>query len=283
MNAHPNPTTGTDQTEPLLAVDHLDVTLGAARIVQDVSLRVRPGEFVALLGANGSGKSTLVRTTVGAIAPTGGMVRLFGEDVTQRRRVAWQRLGYVPQRSTATAGIPATVTEVVGSGLLGAHRFTRPRGAAARIAHALEQVGLAQRASDAVAHLSGGQQQRVLIARALVRDPDLLVMDEPLAGVDTAQQTAFAETMASLAGGGRGVLVVLHETGPLAPLITRAVVLRHGRVVHDGAPPLPAPGHDHPGHSHQHDHAPQLRPRGSEHSALQAGAGLESSDGQEQR
>lgn len=272
---------GTDQ--PFLDITHLDVTLGTARIVRDVSLQVGPGEFVALLGANGSGKSTLVRTAVGAIEPSAGSVRLFGSDITDRRTVPWQRLGYVPQRSTASGGIPATVAEVVGSGLLDARRWRRPAGAAARITDALTQVGLADRASDAVGQLSGGQQQRALIARALVRQPDLLVMDEPLAGVDIAQQAAFAETMAAVATGQRAVLVVLHETGPLEPLITRAVVLRHGRVVHDGAPPPPAPGHDHPAHLHQHEHAPDLHPRGSERSALHAETTLDPASDREGR
>lgn len=251
-------TTSASQGEPALAVEHLDVTLGAARIVQDVSLQVAPGEFVALLGANGSGKSTLVRTVVGAIAPSAGSVRLFGADLAEARRVPWHRLGYVPQRSTATTGIPSTVAEVVASGLLTGAGWRRPKGARARIAAALEQVGLAHRADSPVASLSGGQQQRALIARALVRKPDLLVLDEPLAGVDTTHQESFAATMATVRGSGRAVLVVLHETGPLAPLITRAIVLRHGRVVHDGAPPRPAPGHDSDDHQHLHDHAPDL-------------------------
>lgn len=242
----------------ILAVDHLDVTLTGARIVQDVSLHLHPGEFVALLGANGSGKSTLVRTLVGALPPSAGRVRLFGADITDPRRVPWQRLGYVPQRSTATTGIPSTVTEVVGSGLLTGLGWRRPRQAREKIAAALAQVGLEHRAASPVATLSGGQQQRVLIARALVREPDLLVLDEPLAGVDLAHQEAFARTMAAVRASGRAVLVVLHETGPLAPLITRAVVLRHGRVVHDGAPPRPAPGHDDADHEHLHDHAPDL-------------------------
>jgi zinc transport system ATP-binding protein len=97
-------------------------------------------------------------------------------------------------------------------------------------------VGLSDRRRDGVATLSGGQQQRVLMARALAGDPDLLVLDEPLAGVDLSSQETFADVVAQWRGRGRTVLVVLHETGPLADLITRTVVLRDGRVVYDGAP-----------------------------------------------
>lgn len=246
-----------------LHVSGLDVTLGGSRILTDVNLHVGTGEFVALLGANGSGKSTLVRAIVGAVPIAAGEIQLFGADASQRRSVPWPRLGYVPQRSTATTGVPATVAEVVGSGLLSGLGLRRAPDARQRVRDALDQVGLATRAGSAVAHLSGGQQQRVLIARALVRNPDLLVLDEPLAGVDAGSQQAFAQTMAAVKAAGKSVLVVLHETAPLADLITRAVVLRHGRVVHDGAPPLPAPGHEGTDHYHLHAHTADL-PDGAE-------------------
>ncbi|GMA30980.1 metal ABC transporter ATP-binding protein [Litorihabitans aurantiacus] len=249
------PRTGVEET-PAAVVDvrGLSVDLGGSRILREVDLTVARGEFVALLGANGSGKSTLVRTLVGVLPPAAGTVTMLGADVTRRAGVPWGRIGYVPQRSTATAGVPATVVEVVRSGLLAAGRLRPPRDGEARVRRALARVDLADRADRAVAELSGGQQQRVLIARALARDPELLLLDEPLAGVDAANQESFARTMAGLRDDGVTVLVVLHETGPLAPLITRAVVLRHGAVVHDGEPPRPAPGHDHDDHDHQHPH-----------------------------
>lgn len=238
----------------MVEVSGLSVVLGSARILRDVSLTVRRGEFVALLGANGSGKSTLVRTLIGVLPPAAGTVRMLGADITRRRSVPWDRIGYVPQRSTASAGVPATVLEVVRSGLLSAGRLRPPRDAERRSLAALERVGLADRAHRSVSELSGGQQQRVLIARALARDPEVLLLDEPLAGVDASNQSAFAETMTTLRSEGVTVLVVLHETGPLAPLITRAVVLRHGSIVHDGVPPLAAPGHDGEHHDHLHPH-----------------------------
>jgi zinc transport system ATP-binding protein len=116
-------------------------------------------------------------------------------------------------------------------------------------------VDLADRAKRATHELSGGQQQRVLIARALVRRPDVLLLDEPVAGVDRPSQEAFAATMTRLVDDGMTVLVVLHELGELAPLVRRCVVLRHGRVVHDGAPPTPQAGHEGVTHEHVHPHA----------------------------
>ena len=104
--------------------------------------------------------------------------------------------------------------------------------------------------------LSGGQQQRVLIARALAAEPELLVLDEPTAGVDAGSQDAFAETLRTLVASGVTILLVAHELGPIEPLIDRAVVVHDGRIVHDGAVPRPAGHHAHPGHDHVHPHAP---------------------------
>jgi zinc transport system ATP-binding protein len=237
------------------------VRLGQADIVRGVDLTIDAGEMVALMGANGSGKSTLVRALVGALPLERGTIRLFGAELGRHGSgVPWHRIGYVPQRISVGGGVPATALEVVTSGLLFRGRLRPPRGAAARALGALEQVGLGERAHSSVRDLSGGQQQRVLIARALVRDPDLLVLDEPVAGVDQPSQAAFARTVEGLAGRGLTVLTVLHELGTFAPLVGRAVVLQHGRVVHDGAPLPPAPGHDAADHVHVHPHEPEARP-----------------------
>lgn len=248
----------TETREAVIEARGLHFRAGASHILRGIDLTVERGEVVALLGANGSGKSTLVRALVGINTPSEGTVRLLGEPIGAGRRaapVAWSRIGYVPQRAGAGGGIPSTAQEVVASGLLHGRRLRLPRGWRDQVAAALEQVGLADRVRDPVHLLSGGQQQRILIARALVRAPDLLVLDEPVAGVDVASQEAFADTMGRLVDGGLTVLVVLHELGELEPLVTRAVVLRHGKIVHDGAPPRARHDHDRAGHQHQHPHA----------------------------
>ncbi len=224
------------------------VRLGTSHVLRGVDLQVRRGEVVALLGANGSGKSTLVRTLVGALSPASGSITVPPAD----------RMGYVPQRVSAAGGVPATAQEVVASGLLGPGRLRLPKGWRTRVRDALGLVGLVDRCHDATNHLSGGQQQRVLIARALVREPELLVLDEPVAGVDQPSQEQFAATMTRLVDRGLTVLVVLHELGELAPLVSRCVVLRHGRVVHDGAPPPARNGHAAHDHEHVHPHAAAL-------------------------
>jgi zinc transport system ATP-binding protein len=227
-------------------------------VLRGVSLDVTAGEVVALLGANGAGKSTLVRAALGLVPLYRGEVRLFGTPL--RRFRDWRRIGYVPQRLGAGAGVPATVREVVGAGRLARRGFLRPASPADRAAvgGALGAVGLAERAGDPVGTLSGGQQQRVLIARALAGEPELLVLDEPTAGVDAASQQAFASALGHFVRGRGGtVLLVAHELGALAPLVTRAVVLHHGEIVHSGPVPPPAGHHADPGHEHVHPHAPQ--------------------------
>ncbi|GAA0669288.1 metal ABC transporter ATP-binding protein [Streptomyces thermocarboxydovorans] len=242
-------------TEPVITLRGVRAELGSRPVLRGIDLTVRRGEVVALLGANGSGKSTAVRSIIGQVPAVSGEIELFG---TPRRRFRdWARVGYVPQRTTAAGGVPATVGEVVASGRLARTRFGLFRSAdRAAVQRALEQVGMADRAKDPVDALSGGQHQRVLIARALAAAPELLIMDEPMAGVDLASQEVLAETLRSQVAEGATVLLVLHELGPLEPLIDRAVVLRDGCVVHDGPPPKAVGQHALPGHDHVHPHAP---------------------------
>ncbi|MCS0601427.1 metal ABC transporter ATP-binding protein [Streptomyces sp. LP11] len=241
--------------EPVISLRQVTAELGARPVLRGIDLTVGRGEVVALLGANGSGKSTAVRTIIGQVPVTSGTVELFG---TPRRSFRdWARVGYVPQRTTAAGGVPATVTEIVSSGRLARTRFGVFRRADREaVRGALELVGMADRAKDSVTALSGGQHQRVLIARALVAEPELLIMDEPMAGVDLASQEVLARTLEQQVAAGTTVLLVLHELGPLEPLIDRAVVLRDGCVLHDGPPPRAVGQHALPGHDHVHPHAP---------------------------
>lgn len=242
------------RNEPVISVRGVHAELGSRPVLHGIDFAVGRGEVVALLGANGSGKSTAVRGIIGQVPVSAGTIELFG---TERRRFRdWARVGYVPQRTTAAAGVPATVTEVVVSGRLSRARFGFLRRADHEaVRRALELVGMADRAKDTVTALSGGQHQRVLIARALASEPELLIMDEPMAGVDLASQEVLASTLREQVARGTTVLLVLHELGPLEPLIDRAVVLRDGRVVHDGPPTRPVGQHALPGHDHVHPHA----------------------------
>ncbi|MDU0969020.1 MAG: ATP-binding cassette domain-containing protein [Actinomycetaceae bacterium] len=241
-----------DEVAAPLEVDDLHVTLGSTPILTGISFTVHAGETVALMGPNGSGKSTLVKAIVGINPIHKGRVLFFGEEHPARR--ALSRVGYVPQRIHAGGGVPSTALEVVRSGLLGPGRlFSRP-GDKAKAMAALERVGLADRANQTVQTFSGGQAQRCLIARALVREPELLIMDEPLAGIDATAKDQLADTVAQMKGEGVTMLIVLHETGTLTPLLDYAVSLQAGQIVSIGAPPEPEPGHDRPDHDHVHPH-----------------------------
>jgi len=244
----------------VLRIEHGAVAYGGRPVLRDLNLTVQTGEVVAILGANGSGKSTLVRAALGLVPLAVGSIEMFG--VPQRRFRQWWRIGYVPQRIGAGSGVPATVREVVTAGRLAKRGFLRPARKADRqaVTDAIALVGLAERAGEPVSTLSGGQQQRTLIARALAGEPDLLVLDEPTAGVDAASQEAFARALERFVAGGGTVILVAHELGPLQPVITRAVAVHEGVIAHDGPVPRPAGHHAHPEHDHVHPHAPEDKP-----------------------
>ena len=251
--------------EPVVRIRDGAVALGGRPVLRGIDLTVQQGEVVAVLGANGSGKSTLVRTMMGLVPTSRGEVSLFGTPLDGFHD--WQRIGFVPQRVSATSGVPATVWEVVASGRLARRPFLRPLRAEDRTAvrDAIAAVGLSDRAKDGCATLSGGQQQRVLIARALAGDPDVLVLDEPTAGVDLVSQQAFADALGALVDRGATIILVAHELGPLAPLIGRTVVMRDGRVAYDGAPVATAHELEHAGLAGQGHHHPDLQGRPSDH------------------
>ncbi|MEU8778484.1 metal ABC transporter ATP-binding protein [Streptomyces sp. NPDC048606] len=240
--------------QPVISLRGATASLGSRPVLRGIDLTVRAGEVVALLGANGSGKSTAVRALVGQVPLSGGSLSLFGTDFKRFRQ--WSRIGYVPQRTTAAGGVPATVREVVSSGRLARTRFGILRKAdKAAVERALALVDMEAYADASVNALSGGQHQRVLIARALAVEPELLIMDEPMAGVDLGNQEVLASAVRRQVAEGTTVLLVLHELGPLEPLIDRAVVLRDGCVTHDGPPPEAVGQHALPGHDHVHPHA----------------------------
>jgi zinc transport system ATP-binding protein len=256
------------------------VAIEGRPILRQIDLAVPTGQFVTLLGANGSGKSTLVRALTGLRLLASGQVWLFGTPLAQFHD--WRRVGFVPQRTNASGGVPASVWEVAAAGRLPRRRLFHPASAADRraVSQAIAAVGLAGRERDGIATLSGGEQQRVLIARALAGEPDLFLLDEPMAGVDLGAQQSLADLLAGLKAAGSTVVLVAHELGALAPLVDRAVVMRDGRIIHDGALPSdqdlhqpaygehPAPGGQwrvlDAGHTHHHherpheDHVPHV-------------------------
>jgi zinc transport system ATP-binding protein len=226
---------GTDTAEALVAVTGLTFGYGRVPVIEDVDLTVQLGEFVALVGPNGSGKTTLLKLILGSLEPRAGSVRLFGSDPRDARG---RGLGYVPQRPNLSSEVPVSVREIVESGRLARGRWWRRLRAADRavVEHAVASVGLVELIDRPSNELSGGQQQRAFIARAFASEPSLLVLDEPIAGVDAASQRLFRESLLHLIDEhGAGVLLVSHELSAVADDVDRVVVLKR-RVVFDGTP-----------------------------------------------
>jgi zinc transport system ATP-binding protein len=210
-------------------------------VLRNVDLAVEQGEFVAIAGPNGGGKTTLLRLVLGLEQPTSGRV-----DVRARR------IGYLPQRAEATVDAPITVRELVAAGRASRTRLVGPLtgGDRAAVRVAIDRVGLAAQADRRLAALSGGQQQRAFIAKALSGEPDLLVLDEPTAGVDAEAQEAVASLLDELRRDlAVTILYVSHEFGAVERFVERIVLVRR-ELVFDGRPSeLPAVWHD-PSHAH---------------------------------
>ena len=253
----------------MLAYRRCSIGYDEGPVVHDVDLEVASGDCVALLGPNGSGKTTLVRAALGLATVTSGSLEVLGTPVGDLTRRA--AIGYVPQRHTVTTSVPATVAEVVAVGRLArTDPLTRLLHAARRrdravVAEALDAVGLASRARSSVSELSGGQQRRVLIARALASEPELMLLDEPTAGVDEDSQHALVDVLAALVGRGVSMVIVTHELAAVRGVVDRAVRIVDGRVREDarlreagaGHPRVHAhlPDEDHPCDHHEGDPA----------------------------
>jgi zinc transport system ATP-binding protein len=233
----------------VLAFDQVTFGYGRIPVLREVSLGIGPGEFVAIIGANGSGKTTLMKLGLGLLRPTHGTIRLFGDPVS--RFNDWWRIGYVPQRATASSSVPVSVEEVVRSGLAGRLGSLRRTSRAQRrqLEHVIDLMGLATIRKQAVGTLSGGQQQRTLIARALVTDPELLVLDEPTSGVDADARGVLRESLEHLLRiHGVAVCYVTHDPEGFVGLADRVLEVRAGRVVQCDDPSL---------HHHVHRATPE--------------------------
>lgn len=195
--------------EPALRVDDLTVAYGDKPVLWDVDLTVPAGALMAVVGPNGAGKTTFIKAVQNLVPRAAGDVRIFGQPYERSRR----RVGYVPQRGSVDWDFPTTVRDVVTMGLYASLGWFRRPGAAERrrADEALAQVGLDGLGDRQIAQLSGGQQQRTFLARALVQDADVYLMDEPFQGVDATTERAVIELLRALRDRGRTVLVVHHD------------------------------------------------------------------------
>jgi zinc transport system ATP-binding protein len=227
----------------LIQLSGVAYTYGDSLVLDDVTFAVETGDFFGIIGPNGSGKTTLLKIMLGLLAPTRGSVRLFGVPPAEFRD--WGRLGYVPQKATLDPTLPITAGEVVASGLVSTLRPLQRTGddGRRRALEALALVGMEKHVSARVGRLSAGQQQRVLIARALVSDPTLLVLDEPTGGVDPEAQANLYRLLHHLhVEHGVTVILVSHDIGVVAKEVTRLACLN--RTVVFCGPPAQFLGHE---------------------------------------
>jgi zinc/manganese transport system ATP-binding protein len=211
--------------------DDAAVRLGGRVVWSDVSITVAPAEFVAVLGPNGAGKSTLIKAILGLLPLTSGKAVVLGRPPG----AANAHIGYLPQRRSFDAGTRIRGVDLVQLGLDGA-RWGVPlpglsgrRRAAARVAEAIELVGGTAYAREPIGELSGGEQQRLLIAQALVRRPQLLLLDEPLDSLDLPNQVAVAALVRRICEDeGVAVMLVAHDINPILPYLDQVIYLAGG-------------------------------------------------------
>jgi len=210
-------------------------------VLTDLSFEVPPGTLTAIVGPNGAGKSTLIKTALGLVQPLKGHFEFFGKSF----REVDGRVSYVPQRTSVDWDFPVTSLDVVCMGLYRKIGWFRPVRARhrKRAMEALAEVGMQDYAKRQISQLSGGQQQRVFLARALVQDAELFLMDEPLAGVDVATEKTIISTLHRLRDQGRTAMVVHHDLDTVSEYFDRVLLLNRQVIAEGAAKDVMTPEH----------------------------------------
>ena len=206
----------------------------AKEVLKGLTFSVEGGDFVGVVGPNGSGKSTLIRLILGLMRPTLGEISLFGSPL--RRFDEWRKVGYLPQTSSAVNRFfPATVKEIVGLGLVPAGRGGIARHDEKAVRRAMELMDIMDIRNRLIGELSGGQHQRVLLARALIREPQLLILDEPTVAIDSEIRGRFFDIITDLnRKRGVTVLLVTHDTSSIGLYATKLLYLEGSIVFYGG-------------------------------------------------
>lgn len=211
-----------------IELTHVHLQFGTRVLLEDMSLQIQQGEFVPVLGPNGAGKTTLLKLLLGLLKPDGGTVRVLGKAPHRGNR----EIGYAPQHRTLEVDLALRARDVVGFGLDGDRwgiGFPSRRRRAA-IDQALDEVNALSFAEAPVGQLSGGEQQRLLIAQALLTNPRLLLLDEPLANLDITHGQEIVALIARVCRArGVTVLLVSHDINPLLPVVDRVLYIAHGQ------------------------------------------------------
>lgn len=211
----------------IITVENLSVKRHNSVVLSDISFKVKLGEYIGIVGPNGSGKSTLIRTLLGLNDIDGGSIEIMGESLA--RFSTWHKIGYLPQATVVTnKSFPASVGEVVATGLLGSKSFPRKlkKIDRDRVLEILETLDIANLYQEQIGKLSGGQSQRVFLARAMVSDPDILILDEPTAALDPVTRAHFYETIAALnQEQKKTILLVTHDSSTIGNYAAKLLYL----------------------------------------------------------
>ncbi len=216
---------GLNQT--VLETKNLSFKYNQQLVLDDINISIPRGAFLGLVGPNGSGKSTLLKCLLGLLEPSDGYISLFGEKIQNFKE--WHKIGYVSQKANSfNSGFPATVFEVVTTGLVSKKGLFRRINKLDKqlITNAIESVGLQEYLNQNIGELSGGQQQRVFIARALVSEPELLILDEPTVGVDSQTVQNFYQMLGTLNKEKNiTLLLVTHDIGTITDKVSHVACL----------------------------------------------------------
>lgn len=219
-----------DESSEVVRLTNVAFSYDGNSALEDVSFSVEKGDFLAILGPNGSAKSTLLKIMLGLLTPKAGEVRIFGQKA--RQFMAWSKIGYISQQAAnINTSFPATVGEVVSSGYYtGFGRiFDRAERKAATEA-ALEAVGIAALSHRLIGKLSGGQRQKVFLARALVRKPEAIFLDEPTTGIDAASQQEFYELISDFHKKHMTIIMVTHDLDTAVKRATKLGYMMDGKI-----------------------------------------------------
>ncbi|GGP14131.1 metal ABC transporter ATP-binding protein [Oceanobacillus neutriphilus] len=214
-------------TTPVVSMSNINFHYGSRKVLDNINFEIPDGAFMGLVGPNGGGKTTLIRLILGLEKPETGEIMVFGQPIQKLKNK--DRIGFVSQKANSfNKGFPATVYEVVASGLtaqLGYFRFLSKKDKQ-KIHEAIAQVGMTEYTKQNIGDLSGGQQQRIFIARALVSDPELIILDEPTVGIDYENVKRFYELLYKLSTEyKKTLLLVTHDTGTMTQYATDIVCL----------------------------------------------------------
>ena len=226
-----------ERNTSIIECEHVSFRYTEEDVLEDVSFTVQPGEYIGVIGSNGSGKTTLLKILLGLLQSTEGGVKLFGVPIAEFRD--WKKIGYIPQSVfRGDMNFPATAQEIVESGHHEAHALgLRPfrKAGCYKVMAALKRVDIAHVANKRIGELSGGERQRVFIARALVSDPELLVLDEPTIGVDAATEEKFYHFLEDLNRSGMTIVLISHDLEAIAREVKKVLCLNR-RVISYGTP-----------------------------------------------